>query len=87
MNFEHSNFDIVSDFGFRYSDLGRDLCISEPGHIAKIGDRTFETAHFSGGTPFETRPEKWAQVQRRATIDNPLSNKLANDGAKTESMS
>jgi len=21
LNFEHSNFDIVSDFGFRYSDL------------------------------------------------------------------
>ena len=45
LNFEHSNFDIVSDFGFRYSYLGRDLCLPETGHVAKIGDRTFETAH------------------------------------------
>ena len=35
LNFEHSNFDIVSDFGFRYSDLGRDLYLSKTGHIAK----------------------------------------------------
>ena len=45
LNFEHSNFDIVSDFGFRYSDLSRDLGLSETGHIAKIGDITFETTH------------------------------------------
>ena len=45
LNFEHSNFDIVSDFGFRYSDLGCDLCLSVTGHIAKIGDKTFETTH------------------------------------------
>ena len=45
LNFKHSTFDIVSDFGFRYSDLGRDLRLSETGHIAKIGDRTFETTH------------------------------------------
>ena len=35
LNFEHSNFDIVSDFGFRYADLGRDLYLSKTGHIAK----------------------------------------------------
>ena len=45
LNFEHSNFNIVSDFGFRYSDLGHHLRVSETGHIAKIGDRTFETMH------------------------------------------
>jgi hypothetical protein len=45
LNFEHSNFDIVSDFGFRYWDFGRDLCLSETGHIAKIRNGTFETTH------------------------------------------
>jgi len=44
LNFEHSNFDIVTDFGFRYSDLG-DLCLSETIHVAEIGDRDFETTH------------------------------------------
>ena len=45
LNFKHTNFDIVSDFGFQYWDLGRDLCLSETGHIAKIGNGTFETTH------------------------------------------
>jgi hypothetical protein len=45
LNFEHSNFDIVSDFGFRYSDLDPDLWLSGTGHIAKTGDRTFEITH------------------------------------------
>ena len=46
LNFEHSNFDIVSDFGFRYSDLGRDLCLSETGHISEIECITFETLYY-----------------------------------------
>jgi len=50
LNFEHSNFDIVSDFGQFYkirriSDLGHDLIVSETGHIAKIVGGTFETTH------------------------------------------
>jgi len=50
LNLEHSNFDIVSDFGQfykirRYSESGHILLISETGHIAKIVGRTFETAH------------------------------------------
>ena len=42
---------VIETFGFRIcfefwiSDLGRDLCLSETEHIAKIGDRTFETTH------------------------------------------
>jgi len=45
LNFEHSNFDIVSDFGFRFSDLGHDLLVSETGQIAKIVGGNFETTH------------------------------------------
>jgi hypothetical protein len=45
LNFAHSDFDIVSDFGFRYSDFGHDLRLLETRHIAKIGDRTFGTTH------------------------------------------
>jgi len=44
-NFEHSNFDSVSDFGFRYSDINHDLLVSETEHIAKIVGGTFETTH------------------------------------------
>jgi hypothetical protein len=50
LNFEHSNFDIVSDFGQfykirRYSDLGHNLRVSQIGHITILCDRTFETTH------------------------------------------
>jgi len=50
LNFEHSNFDIVSDFGRfykirRYSDLGHDLLGSDTGQIAKIVGETFKTTH------------------------------------------
>ncbi len=39
-DFEHSNFDVISD-------LGGDLSLSETGHIAYIGDRTFETIYMA----------------------------------------
>jgi len=45
LDFEDSNFDIVSGFGFGYSDLGHDLLVSETGHSAKIVGGTFETTY------------------------------------------
>ena len=48
LNFEHWGFDIVSDFGFRYSDF-HNACFFllhlKPDLIAKIEHRTFETPH------------------------------------------
>ena len=45
MNFEHSDFDIVSDFGFRYLDFHKNCVVSLRFQIAKIAYKSFETLH------------------------------------------
>ena len=45
LNFEHWDFDIVSDsdFGFRYSDFTCLFYLFQKGYVAKIDYETFET--------------------------------------------
>jgi len=43
LNFKHSNLDIVSDFGFRYSSFYCDSLLSESGRIAQIYQKNFKT--------------------------------------------